>query len=70
VNAYKAQQLDFSVYNRYGQLVWHTTNWQHKWNGTIDGAPQASGVFVWKLSYYDPDRRKTVRLNGTSTLIR
>jgi gliding motility-associated-like protein len=70
VNAYKAQQLEFSVYNRYGQRIWHTTDWTKKWNGTVNGNPQGAGVFAWKLNYFDPDRKKSVSLSGTSTLIR
>ncbi|TAD86665.1 MAG: PKD domain-containing protein [Bacteroidetes bacterium] len=70
INAYKAQNLEFSVYNRYGQRVWYTTNWQQKWNGSIRGQPQGAGVYVWKLNYFDPDLRRTFRLSGTSTLIR
>lgn len=70
LNAYKAVNLDFKVYNRYGQLIWHTADWTKKWDGRINGALQASGAYVWHLTYYDPDKKKDIDLKGTTTLIR
>jgi gliding motility-associated-like protein len=70
LNAYKADGVNFSVYNRYGQLVFHTTNWQQKWDGTINGQPAASGTYVWLFSYTHHDTGKTYFLKGTTVLIR
>jgi gliding motility-associated-like protein len=39
LNAYKATDLTFRVFNRYGQLVFETTDWTKKWDGTKDGDP-------------------------------
>jgi gliding motility-associated-like protein len=70
LNAYKADNLEFRIYNRYGQMVFETTNWTKKWDGKIDGKPQASGTYVWMLSYKDRDTDKNIFLKGTSVLIR
>jgi gliding motility-associated-like protein len=70
LNAYKADNLEFRIYNRYGQMVFETTNWTKKWDGKIDGKPQASGTYVWMLSYKEHDTGKNVFLKGTSVLIR
>lgn len=69
-NAYKADALEFSVYNRLGQLVFHTTNWTIKWDGTFKSMPQDSGVFVWLLSYTNRDTGKKIFQKGSTTLIR
>lgn len=69
-NALKAQNLKFSVFNRWGQLVFTTTNWQEKWNGKINGVEQATGVYVWFLSYTHRDTGQQVFQKGTTTLIR
>ncbi|TMI94381.1 MAG: gliding motility-associated C-terminal domain-containing protein [Bacteroidetes bacterium] len=69
-NALKADNYEFKVYNRWGQLVFHSTNWQDRWDGTIKGIPQESGVFVWMLSYTHRDTKQTVFKKGTVTLIR
>jgi len=69
-NALKADNLEFKVYNRWGQLVFQTSNWQQKWDGTVRGAPQPSGVFVWFLRYTNRDTGQKVFQKGTVMLIR
>ena len=70
LNAYKATNLEFRVYNRYGQLVFETKDWTKKWDGTISGKPQDTGTFVWMLQYTDKDSGKEYFLKGTTVLIR
>jgi len=70
LNALKADNLDFKVFNRWGQLVFHSRNWMQKWDGRINGADQATGVFVWSLNYVDRDTREAVSMKGTTLLIR
>ncbi len=69
-NAYKADNLDFKVYNRVGQLVFYSTDWTVKWDGKIKGEPQDSGIFVWLLSYTHHDTGKKVFQKGSTVLIR
>jgi gliding motility-associated-like protein len=42
-------QLDFNVYSRWGQLVFHTNNPNDCWDGKINGQPQDSGTFVYQI---------------------
>jgi gliding motility-associated-like protein len=70
LNAYKADELQFKVYNRYGQVVFETTDWTRKWDGRINGQPQASGTFVWTLNYRLRDTGQSVSQKGTTILIR
>lgn len=69
-NAIKAENLDFRVYNRWGQIVFQSKDWTQKWNGKVDGIEQASGVYVWMLRYKHRDTGKEVFQKGTVTLIR
>jgi gliding motility-associated-like protein len=69
-NALKAENYEFKVYNRWGQLVFHSKNWKDRWDGTIKGTPQQPGVFVWMLSYTHRDTKQSVFKKGTVTLIR
>jgi gliding motility-associated-like protein len=69
-NALKADNYDFRVYNRWGQLVFQTRNWQDKWDGKINGQAQPAGVYVWMLKYIHRDTKKEVFEKGTVTLIR
>lgn len=69
-NAIKAENLEFKVYNRWGQLVFHSRDWTQKWDGRINGLLQGSGVFVWTLEYTHRDTKQRIFQKGTTTLIR
>lgn len=70
LNAIKAENLDFRVYNRWGQLVFQTHNWKQGWDGTYNGQPQQTGVYVWFLSYTDRDTHQVREMKGTAALLR
>ncbi|HEX5553209.1 MAG TPA: gliding motility-associated C-terminal domain-containing protein [Chitinophagaceae bacterium] len=70
LNAYKARDLDFRIYNRYGQLVFQTRDWTNKWDGTFQGVPQPTGSYVWMLSYTNTDTGEKVFKKGATLLIR
>lgn len=69
-NAIKAVDLYFAIYNRWGQLVFQTRNWQEKWDGKVKGIPQGSGTYVWMLQYTHRDSGQKVFEKGISVLIR
>lgn len=70
LNAYKADNLEFKVYNRLGQLVFQTTDWTVRWDGKINGNLQGTGTYVWTLQYTDRETGKKVFRKGTTILIR
>ncbi len=70
VNAYKAQDLRFSVYNRLGQRVFYSNNWMKKWDGTFKGKKADAGTYVWMLQYFNPDLNQKIEQKGTVVLIR
>lgn len=70
VDAYKADDLIFRIYNRWGQLVFETKDWTKKWDGRINGYPQDVGTYVWMLNYTNRDTGKKFALKGTTVLIR
>jgi gliding motility-associated-like protein len=70
LNAWKATDLLFRVFNRYGQLIWETTDWSKKWDGTMNGRPASAGNYVWSLQYIQIDNGKKVVQKGTTMLIR
>ena len=69
LNAYKATNLIFRVFNRSGKLVFETKDFTRGWNGTINGVKQEPGVYAWILEFYDASGRR-IRQNGTALLIR
>jgi gliding motility-associated-like protein len=69
LNAYKATHLSFKVFDRWGRLVFENNDWTRKWDGSLKGEPQATGVYVWMLTYTD-ENQKQIFLKGTVALIR
>jgi gliding motility-associated-like protein len=59
----------FSIYNRWGQLLFKSSINGHGWDGKIGGVPQASNVFVWMVNAVDY-LDKPIFLKGTVTLLR
>jgi gliding motility-associated-like protein len=58
---------EVSVFNRWGQLVYHCTGEIVSWNGTINGIPQASGAYVYQVVF----RKAPFKMmKGIVTLIR
>jgi gliding motility-associated-like protein len=59
----------FSIYNRWGQLLFTTTEENRGWDGTFGGLPQPSGTYVFQTSGVD-FLGNTVFRKGTVVLIR
>jgi gliding motility-associated-like protein len=70
LNAFKADELEFSVFNRYGQLLFRTKDWTKKWDGKVKGEKQATGVYAWILQYKNRDSGEKVFQKGTVLLVR
>jgi gliding motility-associated-like protein len=70
LNALKADNLEFRVYNRVGQLVFFTRDWTRKWDGKINGLLQDTGVYAWLLSYTHHDSGEKIFMKGTTVLLR
>jgi hypothetical protein len=51
-------------------LIYQSSDWTQKWDGTINGNPQDVGVYVWTLQYILRDTGQPVFKKGTSMLIR
>ena len=58
---------DVSVFNRWGQLVYHVEGSTVSWDGNLNGTPQPSGVYVYIISF---KQNKFPKMKGTFTLIR
>ena len=70
LNTIKAEALDFKIFNRWGQLIFHSNSGSKKWDGKINGILQDPGVYVWMLGYTHKDTGKKFFLKGNTTLIR
>lgn len=64
----QVKNLDFRIYNRFGQLVFQANNSNDCWNGTFKGVPQDAGVFVFTVT--GSTECQQINYKGTVTLIR
>ena len=59
----------FSVYNRWGRLMFTTSNERKGWDGSVNGTPQDPGTFVWMVKAIDYKGAQYFK-KGTVTLLR
>lgn len=58
----------FQIYNRWGQLIFESTDHQVGWNGTYNGEPAQQGTYVYLLNYLSVFG-ESKNQKGTVTLI-
>lgn len=62
-------KMDWKIYNRWGQLVFYTTNRQQGWDGKFKGELQPMDVYTYTLDVEFTDGKK-LRKTGDITLLR
>jgi gliding motility-associated-like protein len=59
----------FRIFNRWGNLIFETTDAEKGWNGEYNGIPQPIGVYVYEVEVVAKSG-KTIRKQGNVTLLR
>jgi gliding motility-associated-like protein len=59
----------FRIYNRWGALVFSTTDYRKGWDGNVNGKPEGSATYAWVAEAVDY-KGKVIRKKGLVTLIR
>lgn len=62
-------QYQFRIYNRWGELIFETTDVNKGWDGAYKGKFQSAGVFVW-MCVYQFNGQVAKNEKGTVVLIR
>lgn len=62
------ETFQFTVYDRWGQLIYQTANALDGWNGKIRGKNAPQGVYVYKLVYRFPGGKEQ-EMQGSITLL-
>ena len=60
--------ISFTVYDRWGQLVFYSKDVLKGWNGEINGKQMPIGIYVWQC-HYEMDGKKQMQ-KGTVLLVR
>ena len=63
------QEADFKIFNRWGQLVFYTTDKYKGWDGMFMGRPQPAGTYVYVVKVKKLNG-KVIEKKGTITLIK
>ncbi len=62
------------IYDRWGALVFQTTDFHSGWNGQLQGRPAPAGTYAWMITYQEvvPSSANpvTVKRHGTVVLVR
>ncbi|GLR15486.1 PKD domain-containing protein [Portibacter lacus] len=59
-----------TIFDRWGQQVFHTNTVIDSWDGTIDGSPVQTGVYTYLVQATCPDNGELVQTTGDVTVIR
>ena len=60
------------VYNRWGEVIFHTTSLEEYWDGRYRGELMPSGVYPWMIRFAgdNPDYQDREEITGKVTLLR
>lgn len=61
-------QLDVSIYNRYGTLIYHSENYNNDWDGTYHNKPCTEGTYYYLIKSSNPDPKEQVYKGYVSIL--
>ncbi len=62
-------EVEVSIYNRWGELIYEFTDLKDYWDGTYNFRPYQDGTYTWKIKYTDYQNRKEI-LTGHVNLLR
>jgi gliding motility-associated-like protein len=63
-------KFEMKVFNRWGEIVFQTTDKSKGWDGKLGGVDQSPAVFIYILQYTDINSAQPQLLKGAVTLIR
>ncbi len=63
-------RFNLSIYNRWGEVIFRTTEFGKGWDGRYNGTPCATGIFVWVIVIREEGETEDKLIKGKVTLIR
>jgi gliding motility-associated-like protein len=70
VKGYGIEEIEFRIYNRWGQLIFESNDINVGWDGTFKGVPQEAEVYVYTLKAKFKNGVETDLRKGNITLLR
>ena len=63
------REYNMIIFNRWGELVYESNDFDNKWDGTFNGKPCPDGTYVWRIRYSD-ERQINFEKMGHVNLLR
>jgi gliding motility-associated-like protein len=63
-------QFEITIFNRWGEIIFESRNFDFEWDGTYKGTPVRNGVYPWTIRYRSVNDNEDVHLNGFVTVVR
>jgi gliding motility-associated-like protein len=70
LHACRMSDYQMAIYDRYGDMVFHTTDPEKGWDGTFRGAKSPAGSYVWAVHFINTDTKQPVFKKGIVMLLR
>jgi gliding motility-associated-like protein len=64
------KNYSFLIYNRWGEVVFQTSNVQDTWDGLCEGKPCMQGTYSWEIICIENSNKVVKRLYGHVNLVR
>jgi gliding motility-associated-like protein len=70
LGAHAISDYHLTVYNRWGQKIFETTDYTKGWDGLVNGKLQNTGFFVWHSEFKNAGNPNKILMKGTVLLIK
>jgi gliding motility-associated-like protein len=70
LHACRMSDYQMAIYDRYGNMVFRTSDPDKGWDGTFHGAKSPAGSYVWAVHFINTDTKQPVFKKGIVMLIR
>lgn len=71
-SGYDPMNFEFTVFNRWGEIVFETHNVEYGWDGSVgeEGLDAQEGTYTYRIVFKNPDLDERIVVTGTVNLIR
>jgi gliding motility-associated-like protein len=61
---------EFNIYNRWGEIIFQSTQPLEGWDGTFNDSPVQNGTYIWTIRFKDSMSNKIYDYNGHVNVVR
>ena len=68
-NSVDSKRYNFKVFNRWGELLFETTDINEGWDGSHKGQKVPQGIYIWKVAYKEKEGFGVFNESGHVTIM-